>query len=107
MASWYSVIVHPPLPFSHKAFCIVWTPAGNYCVIGYHQLYHPHYYHARRTRVFVLHCSTEQMFDDLDEETQQKILPLRTVNQKATEFIDGRVVLNKAGTRRLDDMESK
>lgn len=47
------------------------------------------------------------MFDDLDEETQQKILPLRTVNQKATEFIDGRVVLNKAGTRRLDDMESK
>ncbi|KAL3143075.1 hypothetical protein ABBQ38_003349 [Trebouxia sp. C0009 RCD-2024] len=54
-----------------------------------------------------LFASTEQMFDDLDEETQQKILPLRTVNQKATEFIDGRVVLNKAGTRRLDDMESK
>lgn len=47
------------------------------------------------------------MFADLDEETQQKILPLKTVNQKATEFMDGGPVLNKEGTRRLDDVEPK
>ena len=55
----------------------------------------------------VVPCSTEKMFEDLDEDTQQKILPLKTVNRNKTEFIDGGAVMNEAGIRRLDDMEAK
>ena len=54
-----------------------------------------------------LHCSKEQMFADLDGETQKQILPLRTVSSKATEFIGEGAVMNKEGTHRLDDVESK
>ena len=47
------------------------------------------------------------MFADLDEETQQKIPPLRAVNSKATKFMGEGAVINKEGTRRLDAVESK
>ena len=54
-----------------------------------------------------LFCSTEQIFADLDKETQEKILPLKLISRKATEFVGGGVQMNEAGIRRLDDAEAK
>lgn len=46
------------------------------------------------------------MFDKLDDNTKQKILPLKVVNRKGSEVMGG-VQMNKEGTRRLDDFEAK
>lgn len=46
------------------------------------------------------------MFDKLDDATKQQILPLRSVNRKASEVLGG-AIMNKEGTRRLDDFEAK
>ena len=45
------------------------------------------------------------MFEDLDEATKQQILPLRTVNRKASEFQGFH--MNREGTRRLDNFEER
>ncbi len=45
------------------------------------------------------------MFEDLDEATKQKLLPLKTVNRKASEMFGFH--MNSEGTRRLDDFEAK
>ncbi len=52
-----------------------------------------------------LACSTEKMFENLDDATKQQILPLKTVNRKASEVFG--FVMNWEGTRRLDDFEAK
>lgn len=49
--------------------------------------------------------STEKMFEDLDETTKQQVLPLRTVNRKASEFQGFH--MNWEGTRRLDNFEER
>ena len=46
------------------------------------------------------------MFEKLDDTTKQQILPLRTVNRKASEVMGGSI-MNWEGTRRLDDMDEK
>ena len=46
------------------------------------------------------------MFEKLDDATKQQILPLRTVNRKASEVMAG-AIMNWEGTRRLDDMDEK
>ena len=46
------------------------------------------------------------MFDNLDDATKEQILPLKTVNRKASEIVSGSI-MNWEGTRRLDDMEAK
>ena len=63
-----------------------------------------------RTEVYALahlceYCSTEKMFEDLDEDTKNQILPLKTVNRKASEFQGFH--MNWEGTRRLDDFEER
>ena len=45
------------------------------------------------------------MFDNLDDATKEQILPLKTVNRKASEIVSGSI-MNWEGTRRLDDMEA-
>ncbi|KAL3157455.1 hypothetical protein ABBQ32_011921 [Trebouxia sp. C0010 RCD-2024] len=50
-------------------------------------------------------ASTEKMFEDLDEVTKKQILPLRTVNRKASEFQGFH--MNWEGTRRLDEFEER
>ena len=52
-------------------------------------------------------CSAEQIYSDLDDDTKQKILPLKLISRKATEMINGGATMDTAGIRRLDDMESK
>ena len=70
-----------------------------------HQSSGVHLYLHQSYAIMVQFCSTEKMFEDLDEATKQQVLPLRTVNRKASEFQGFH--MNWEGTRRLDDFEER
>ncbi len=52
-------------------------------------------------------CSSEQMFANIGEVIQHKLLPARTVNRKPRGFVQDMAVVNEEGTGWLDDMELK